>query len=106
MFPRALIPACSCLMLAFAACSSPAPPKTDPPTTDKRLSDLEHRVDMLEAHPAVQPPYRSKAEIQENITELEAERAELLKRYYPEHPEIRDIDRKLEILNRQLNMLE
>jgi uncharacterized protein involved in exopolysaccharide biosynthesis len=94
------------LTFALAACASPAPPRTDTSSVEKRMSDLEHRVDMLEARPEVELPYRSKAEIEENITELEAERAELLTRYYAEHPEIKDIDRKLEILNTQLKMLE
>lgn len=100
----------SCLMLglpfALAACGSPALPKADTPSVEQRLSDLERRVDMLEARPAVQPPYRSKAEIRANIEALEAERSKLLTDYYPQHPEIKDIDRRLEILNSQLPMLE
>jgi uncharacterized membrane protein YvbJ len=63
-------------------------------------------VERLEARPAVKPPYRNKAEIQANIKELEDERAKLLITYLPEHPDIKDIDRQLEILNSQLKMLE
>jgi septal ring factor EnvC (AmiA/AmiB activator) len=110
MSPIFLIPARSCLVLALtfalAACGSPAPPKADAPSVEQRLSELERRVDMLEARPEVQPPYRSKAEIQANIEALEAERSKLLTHYYPQHPEIKDIDRRLEILNSQLQMLE
>jgi len=94
------------LAFALAACGSPAPPKADMPSVEQRLSDLERRVDMLEARPAVQPPYRSKTEIQANIEALEAERGKLLTRYSAQHPEIKDIDRRLEILNSQLQMLE
>ncbi len=94
------------LTFALAACGSSAPPKTDTPSVEQRLSDLERRVDMLEARPEVQLPYRSKAEIQANIEALEAERGKLLTHYYPQHPEIKDIDRRLEILNSQLQMLE
>jgi hypothetical protein len=94
------------LALALAACGSPTPPKADTPSVAHRLSDLERRVEMLEARPAVQSPYRSKAEIQANIEALEAERSKLLTLYYPQHPDIKDIDRRLEILNSQLQMLE
>lgn len=100
----------SCLMLALTfalvACGSPAPPKADTPSVEQRLSELERRVDMLEARHVVQPPYRSKAEIQANIEALEAERGKLLTRYYAQHPDIKDIDRKVEILNCQLKLLE
>jgi len=61
---------------------------------------------MLEARPVVQPPYRSKAEIQANIEALEVERGKLLTRYYAQHPDIKDIDRKVDILNCQLKLLE
>jgi len=64
------------------------------------------RMESLEARPLVKPPFRSKAEIQANIEALEVERAQLLARYFTPHPEIKDIDRKLEILNTQLKMLE
>jgi len=104
------IPARSCLMLALSfalvACGSQAPPKADSPSVEQRLSDLERRLDMLEARPVVQPPYRSRAEIQTNIEALEAERVRLLARYYPQHPEIKDIDRMLGILNDQLKLLK
>ena len=70
------------------------------------MSDLERRVEKLEARPAVEPPFRSKAEIESQIKALEAERASLLTRYLPQHPEIRDIDRQLAILNSQLQRLE
>jgi septal ring factor EnvC (AmiA/AmiB activator) len=110
MSPIFLIPFRSCLMLALtfslAACASPAPPQTATPSVEQRLSGLERRMDRLEARPVVQPPYRSKAEIQANIEALEAERVKLLPRYSAQHPDIKDIDRKLAILNSQLKMLE
>ena len=94
------------LAIALAGCGSSAPPKADAPSVEQRLSDLERRVEKLEARPAVAPPLRSKAEIESQIKALEAERAKLLARYLPQHPEIRDIDRQLAILNSQLKMLE
>lgn len=94
------------LTFALAACGSPAPPKADTPSVEQRLSGLERRVEILEARPVVEPPYRSKAEIQANIEALEAERGKLLTRYSAQHPEIKDIDRRLEILNSQLKLLE
>jgi hypothetical protein len=89
---------------ALAACGSQAPPKTDKPSLEQRLFELERRMERLEARPAVEPPYRSKAEIRAHIEALEEERGELLTRYYAQHPAIKDIDRRLEILNIQLRM--
>jgi len=99
---------CQTVALAFAlvACATHAPPETDTPSVEQRLSDLERRVEKLEARPMVEPPYRNKAAIQENIKALEEERDKLLIRYFPQHPEIKDIDRRLEILNSQLKMQE
>lgn len=95
------------LLLALAACSTPAPtPTSQAMPLEQRLSDLERRVEMLEARPAVALPYRDRAEIEAHIRTLEAERAALLGRYLPDHPLIRDIDRRLAILNTQLKLLE
>lgn len=94
------------LAFSLAACGTQAPPKTDTSSLEQRMLELEGRVERLEARPAVKPPYRNKTEIQANIKELEDERAKLLITYLPEHPDIKDIDRQLEILNSQLKMLE
>jgi hypothetical protein len=94
------------LAVALTACGSPAPPKPDTPSLEQRMLELERRIERLEARPEIKPPYRSKAEIEAHIKALEAERGELLIRYYAQHPEIKDIDRRLEILNSQLQMLE
>ena len=94
------------LALALAACGTPAPPKADTPSVEQRLFDLERRMERLEARPAVQSPYRTKEEIQAHIKALEEERATLLADYLPQHPAIKDIDRRLEILNVQLRMME
>ena len=94
------------LALSLTACASPAAPKTDAPSLEQRMFELERRVERLEARPAVKPPYRNKAEIQENIRALEDERAKLLTHYLPEHPDIKNIDRELDILNTQLKMVD
>jgi septal ring factor EnvC (AmiA/AmiB activator) len=91
---------------APAACGTPAPSRGEVPAVDQRLSDLERRVEKLETRPAVEPPLRSKAEIEAHIKSLETERSTLLVRYSALHPEIRNIDRQLSILNQQLKMLE
>jgi hypothetical protein len=100
----------SCLTtsLAFSllACTTQTPPQADTPSLEQRMFELERRMERLEARTWVEPPYRSKAEIQAHIKTLQSERAELLTRYLDQHPEIRDIDRKLEILNNQLKMQE
>jgi len=95
------------LASVLAACASPSPsPKPDTPSVEQRLSEMERRIEMLEARPQIEPPYRDRAEIEAHIQALEAERASLLTRYLSEHPIIRDIDRRLIILNNQLNMIE
>lgn len=99
--------AISMLLLALAACSTPQPaPTPQALPLEQRLSELERRIEMLEARPAVALPYRDRAEIEAHVRTLEAERAALLGRYLPDHPLIRDIDRRLAILNTQLKLLE
>lgn len=73
--------------------------------TAQRLDDLERRMQRLEGRPPVQEPYRNREEIQEHIKSLESERAKLLVKYTDQHPAVRDIDRKLLILNEQLQKL-
>jgi len=95
------------LASALVACASNAPPPTpETPSVEQRLADMERRIEMLEARPSIEPPYRDRAEIEAHIQALEAERTALLTRYLTEHPLIRDIDRRLIILNNQLNMTE
>lgn len=95
------------LTLALAACAPHAPlPMTDAPSLEQRLFDLEHRVERLEVRSFGEPPYRNKAEIQAHIRALEEERSKLLTSYTVQHPAIKDIDRKLMILDIQLKMLE
>lgn len=69
---------------------------------------LEDRVTTLErlltALPS--PPMRSRAEIARNIQTLEHKRADLLKRYTPAHPEVREIDLSLRLLRLQLDFLD
>jgi hypothetical protein len=92
--------------IALTACATNEPLKTETPSQEQRLSDLENRVEKLEARGNVAPPYRNKSEIQEQIRNLEVERSKLLVSYTAEHPSVMDIDRKLVILNNQLKMLE
>jgi hypothetical protein len=95
------------LACVLAACASKAPsPAPETPSVEQRLSDMERRLEMLEARPRIEPPYRDRAEIEAHIQGLEAERTSLLTRYLTDHPLIRDIDRRLLILNNQLKMTE
>lgn len=92
------------LALALAACAPQAPRPNSEAPLEQRLFDLERRLERLEARPGVQPPYRDKAEIQAHIRMLEAERDKLLTRYTDEHPAVKNIDRMLQILDRQVKM--
>lgn len=104
--PPILLTSCLAFALALTGCGSNAPRKAETPSIEHRLLELERRMDRMEARLAVAPPYRNRAEIQAQIRELETERAELLTRYLPQHPAIRDIDRMLWILDKQLKELE
>lgn len=67
--------------------------------------DLERRVQRLESRPTALAPFRSRAEIQAQVRDLEAQRAHLLTQYTIQHPAVRDIERQLLILNQQLREL-
>lgn len=90
----------------LAACTPHTTPmRPDTPTMEQRVSALEQRLERLEARPEVQAPFRSRAELEAAIQLLQAERIRLLSRYTEQHPEIRDLDRRLAILDRQMKML-
>ncbi len=95
--------------LALTACVQPPPaPPPSGPSIDQRVQDLEWRLDALERYVTNMPsaPLRSRAEIEANIHALEAQRVQLLLRYTPAHPDIRDIDLRLRLLRGQLQMLD
>ena len=103
-FLPAIMPA-----LLLAACAS-GPQKVAQPgqdqATEQRLDDLERRMQRLEGRPPVEMPYRNREEIQAHIQQLEAERVRLLVTLTDQHPAVRNIDRKLRILNEQLQMMK
>lgn len=110
--PKHNIPGKTLLLLALggfltgcAATPPAAPALENTQLTHQRLDDLERRVQRLEGRPSVEEPYRDRDEIQAHIKRLEAERARLLVKYTDQHPAVRDIDRKLLILNEQLQRL-
>lgn len=104
---RTIFQSCLCMVVVLSACAPHAPQhNTDLATLEQRLSDIERRVGNLESRTQIGAPYRSKAEIQAHIKALEEERGQLLGRYTVQHPAIRDIDRRLAILDNQLKMLE
>jgi hypothetical protein len=83
----------------LAACAPAPVPMTASPS-------MEAHMDKLEAGGEASHPYRNAQEIQANIDQLTEARSKLLARYTPTHPEIRDIDRRLRILDAQLRMLQ
>jgi hypothetical protein len=96
------------LVLMVGCAAPPAPATSDLPAVEERLRKLEDRVTTLErlltALPS--PPMRSRAEIVKNIQSLEQKRADLLRRYTPAHPEVREIDLSLRLLRVQLDFLD
>ena len=101
--PVGLLPA---LLLGACAVQGGGTASSDTPQVEQRLVDLEQRVQRLEERPPVAAPHRDREEIQAHIKQLEAERAKLLVKYTDQHPAVRNIDRKLLILNEQLGMLK
>lgn len=96
------------LVLMVGCAAPPAPATNDLRSVEDSLRKLEDRVTTLErlltALPS--PPLRSRAEIVQNIQSLEHKRADLLKRYTPAHPEVREIDLSLRLLRVQLDFLD
>jgi len=74
----------------------------------QRLRTLEQRVEVLERYISnlPSPPNRSREEIERNIKSLEAKRAVLLERYTNAHPEIREIDLSLRLLQLQIQTMD
>ncbi|MBI3772572.1 MAG: hypothetical protein HY272_07715 [Gammaproteobacteria bacterium] len=93
--------------LLLSACAQPLS-KSESISIDQRLQKLEERVESLERLYAIVPshPLRSRAEIEERIQSLEAERATLLEQYQSAHPYVRDIDLRLRLLKSQLKILD
>lgn len=86
----------------------------------KRLEAMELRVARLEAQVAelteahrpgtsdmtdVPSPYRSREEILAQIERLQTQRARLLTKYTPQHPNVVDLDRQIRLLERQLAVM-
>ena len=94
------------LLLTGCASQEMVPTVASPSATEQRLTDLERRLQRLESRPPVEAPYGNREDIQTYIGQLEAERGRLLLRYTDQHPAIRDIDRRLLILQEQLRLLE
>jgi hypothetical protein len=90
------------LASVLAACGTYAPQRDATPALEQRVLELEDRGQRLEADSLVETPLPGPAGIQAQISALEAERARLLTRYYAQHPAIRVIDRRLDLLRGQL----
>jgi predicted RNase H-like nuclease (RuvC/YqgF family) len=95
-------------LLALAACAQTPAPAPEPAALQQRLQALEQRVEVLERYirNLPSPPNRSRGEIERNIRSLEAKRAALLERYTHSHPDVREIDLSLRLLELQLQMMD
>lgn len=101
--------ATGCLLTLAGCAQAPAPAST--PELDamqQRLRTLEQRVEVLERYiwNLPSPANRSREEIERNIKSLEAKRAALLQRYTNAHPEVREIDLSLRLLQLQIQTMD
>lgn len=97
------------IALVVAGCASaPAGPTPEVVALERRLQAAEARLDSLERFVAAvpAPPLRPRDEIEAHVRTLEARRAEMLLRYTPAHPAVREIDLSLRLLRLQLEVLD
>lgn len=106
------LPACSVALIStllMVGCAAPpAPPPPDLSSIEQRLRKIDERLTALERllTNLPSPPMRSRAEIVKNIQSLEQQRVELLSRYSPAHPNVREVDLSLRLLRLQLEFLD
>lgn len=96
------------LIAALMMIGCAAPPAPDLSSIEERLRQLDARITTLERllTNLPSPPMRNRAEIVKNIQSLEQQRAELLTRYTPAHPNVREIELSLRLLRLQLDFLD
>jgi len=96
------------LPLLLGACAQTPAPAPESAALEKRLQALEWRFEALERYITnlPSPPQRSRAEIEQNIQSLEAQRVALLTRYTNAHPAVREVDLSLRLLRLQLEFLD
>ena len=87
------------LFLLLAGCAAQV---AVPNTIDGQAAAEQRR----ESRPHVYPPYRSREQIQAQISQLEEARDKLLLDYTEQYPAVRKLDRELGTLRQQLRMLE
>lgn len=96
------------LALLLAGCAQPPAPAPELLSINERLTRLEAQVSSLERllTNLPSPPMRSRAEIVADIRSLELQRSELLQKYTPSHPDVRDVDLRLRLLRLQVEFLD
>lgn len=96
------------LFLLLGACARQPMQAPDTIAVDHRIKNLEGRVESLERRDTIAPypPLRSREEIEAHIQSLESDRVRLLASYHVAHPDVRYVDRRLQLLKKQLEMLD
>jgi hypothetical protein len=99
---------CAGGVLLTSCAQPPAAPTPEVRALEQRLQALEWRLESLERFVTALPamPLRERAQIEQHIQSLEAQRKVLLERYTPAHPQVREVDLSLRLLRLQLEFLD
>jgi hypothetical protein len=95
--PGALLIACMFPPMASAGATFPDQPEQKPA---QQAGSMAHSETV-----AVPPTSLSREEIEDDIQALEAERIDLLGRYASAHPDVRSVERRLQVRRKQLELL-
>lgn len=95
----------ACMHPLMASAGSTFPDLPDQRAADQRAADKVGPAEPRDT--AVPPPaHRNREEIEADIQALEAERTNLLAKYASAHPDVRAVERRLQVRRKQLEMLK
>ena len=101
---RLLVKMAWVLLLAWIQPLTASAGSTFPDKPGQRAEEPVGPVEPRDAAPP-QPAYPNREDIEADIQALEAERANLLTKYASAHPDVRAVERRLQVRRKQVEML-